>query len=155
MQAKLDTRIRNYEPEDFDACVTVFESNLPIYFAPQELEEFRQFLRDHYCEYLVAEQAGTVVACGGSYVEERIGRLCWGMVSRQLHRSSIGTALLKTRVARLFARPGVDSISLDTSQHTRAFFERFGFRATQVTTNGYGEGLDQVSMTLLRANIDV
>ena len=39
-------------------------------------------------------------------------------------------------------------IHLDTSQHTHRFFEKFGFITEQITTNGYGEGLDKYDMTL-------
>lgn len=39
-------------------------------------------------------------------------------------------------------------IELDTSQHTQAFYARFGFTVERVVVNGYGPGLDRWDMAL-------
>ena len=51
-------------------------------------------------------------------------------------------------VAEILAIPGCDTARLDTSQHTRGFFERWGFTAASVTPNGYGPGLDRIEMRI-------
>ena len=43
-------------------------------------------------------------------------------------------------------------IHLDTSQHTYRFFEKVGFRVTQISKNGYGEGLDKYDMILMKSS---
>ena len=82
--------VRPYARADFDPCLRVFESNLPQYFAESERAEFLDFLGAHDCEYLVIEFNGAARGCGGSYVKDGIGRLCWGMVEQSHHRSALG-----------------------------------------------------------------
>lgn len=143
--------VRTFTRADFDACLRVFESNLPKYFAESERAEFVDFLGAHECEYLVVEVNGAVRACGGSDVQDGIGRLCWGMVEKSHHRSALGSALLAYRLNSLFlGAPKLQQIQLDTSQHSAAFFERFGFKVQGSVPNGFGEGLDCLAMALRR-----
>jgi Acetyltransferase (GNAT) domain len=145
--------IRPYLPADFVACMGVFQSNVPTYFADSERGEFAFFLASPGCNYWVAECEGALVACGGCRVEKGVGRLCWGMVVRARHGASIGSALLTLRLRHLFNQvPPVLAVELETSQHSAGFFERFGFKALRVTTGGYGPGLDTVAMLLRRGD---
>lgn len=84
------------------------------------------------------------MAIGGS---GRIAHFCWGMVDRTRHRQGIGTTLVRVRLHRA-AQAGVREVRLDTSQHSRAFYERLGFQAGSVMADGYGPGLDRCDMVL-------
>ena len=144
--------IRAYRADDRDACLALFDGNSAHYFAPSERADFAHFL-DHEAAawgFQVAEQDGRIVGCGGMAIdaEERTAHLCWGMVERHLHRQGIGTALVRTRLDRA-AEAGARAVRLDTSQHSRAFYERLGFVSEGVTANGYGPGLDRVDMVLI------
>jgi len=142
---------RQYSAADFEACLRVFRSNMPQYFAESELPEFASFLQSPEGEYLVAELGGTVAACGGSYLREGVGRLCWGMVDQSQHGSSIGSALLARRLNLLFCHAtDVPEVGIDTSQLSSGFFERFGFRTQRVTPDGFANGIDCVAMVLRR-----
>lgn len=151
-------RLRAYADDDHAACVTVARSNAPDYVLPDEVEAYAGWLEracgseasDDRCDYLVVEdEAGTVVACGGIAFAEtaNVATLCWGLVRNDLHRTGLGTLLVQTRLAMARARR-VDEVLLDTSQHTTAFFARFGFRITSTTTDGYGPGLHRHDMAL-------
>ena len=96
--------VRPYTRADFKACLRVFDSNLPQYFAESERAEFVDFLGAHPCEYLVVELNGALRACGGSDVKDGIGRLCWGMVEQSHHRAALGSVLLVYRLNSLFSR---------------------------------------------------
>lgn len=148
-------QIRPYVAADRHACIAVFRSNLPRYFDNSELPEFEAFLENPIGDYFVLQLDGSVVACGGCYVRDGIGRLSWGMVSRENHRTSIGTTLLAWRIDQLFLLPEISEIAIDTSQHTAGFFIRHGFCTTQQVTDGFGAGIDQVSMSLQRHNWQV
>jgi ribosomal protein S18 acetylase RimI-like enzyme len=147
-QKTVAPQFRPYRESDRDACLSIFRSNVPTYFHPSELVEFESFLDQPNCEYLVALVDDTVLACGGSYLRDKHGQLCWGMVDQNNHRQSIGTALLHRRLDHLFSHAGAQDVAINTSQHTSGFFARFGFRITQTITDGYGKGIDQVSMSL-------
>ena len=93
---KSEILTRDFVPKDRDACLAVFDSNVPTYLAPEERVEFFEFLddvNDRDCRYLVLVQDGSVVACGGLYIEphEHTAALSWGMVDRTLHRQRLAS----------------------------------------------------------------
>lgn len=143
-----DMPIRPFDPEDRDACLALFDSNVPEFFAPHERAEFGTWLHDPG-EYFVLEDGGRVMACGGVWLDpdssERPAGLSWGMVARNTHRQGYGSELLAFRLERLRAL-GATEAHLDTSQHSAPFFGRFGFREVRRVPGGYGPGLDRVDM---------
>ena len=148
-----DIVTRAFVPEDRDACLAVFDSNVPTYLAPEERGEFIEFLEgvnESNCPYLVLTQHGSVVACGGLFIEreKRSAALSWGMVDRALHRQRLGSQLTEARLAQARTIPGIDQLTLATSQHTQGFYARFGFVATRVTPDGFAPGLDRWDMVL-------
>ena len=148
-----DIVTRAFVPEDRDACLAVFDSNVPKYLAPEERAEFFEFLNDvndRDCRYLVLVQDGSVVACGGLFIEphKHTAALSWGMVDRTLHRQRLGSRLTEARLAQARTIPGIEQLTLATSQHTQGFYARFGFVATRVTPDGFAPGLDRWDMVL-------
>ena len=140
--------IRSYSTKDKLACLEVFSSNIPIFFAENELDEFAIFLDGDTSTYLVVESEGEIFGCGGYYVRDGVGRLSWGMVKKDSHRSGFGSALLFARLDRLFNEHRVDIVAIDTSQYSSGFFEHFGFRTENVCENGLVTGLHKYQMTL-------
>lgn len=139
-----------YIPAHRAACIGIFDSNLGKYFAPEERQEFIDYLDrlgpdDHY--FVLLDQ-GWVVACGGYYVVDGVGALAWGMVDRQAHSQGHGRHLTEYRLEQLRLRKEVEAVKIETSQHTRGFYARQGFEVTQITPDGFGPGLDCVAMTL-------
>lgn len=122
--------------------------NVPRFFAPHELEEFRRWLAGTPSRYLVVEREQEVVACGGYAVEGERAGLVWGMVARGLHRQGIGSLLLRARLDAIAREPGVRAVVLDTSQLSRPFYERHGFAVVAETPDGYAPGLHRIDMRL-------
>lgn len=142
--------VRPYEARDREACLALFDGNCPRFFDPSERAEYEAFLDGLDWPYQVIERDGRVVACGG-HTPEPDGTtvsLCWGMVEARLHRAGLGAALTQARLAAARARPGVRTVRLETSQHTRGFYERFGFRVVRVRADGFGPGIDACEMRL-------
>lgn len=139
--------LRSYRPTDRRACLDLFDGNTPEFFLPHERAEFEDWL-DAPGEYLVIEDAGQVVACGGIWQEEgRVG-LAWGMVSHQHHRQGFGSMLLRARLGQL-RELGAKEVHLDTTQHSAPFFARHGFAEVRRVSDGYGPGMDRVDMLAL------
>jgi N-acetylglutamate synthase-like GNAT family acetyltransferase len=122
--------LREYVPEDLEACMEVYRSNEPDFLSPQGLQNYIDFLKTGTSYYLVIEHSGDVIACGGL---ELVGDsdnawLVHGMVHREYHRRGFGTTLLAARIALLETdeRP----IELWTRAGTSVipFFGRMGFR---------------------------
>ncbi len=142
-------RIRPYMGADHAACLAIFASNLPKFFAEYEREMFASYLlQDRKDEsYFVAESEGSIRACGGFAVSEYgVAYLLWGMVEAQWHRRGLGSELLQWRLQRIREIPHAWCVLIDTSQHTAPFYERFGFSAFHQVNDGYQLGLDKIYM---------
>lgn len=142
---------RPYEPADLPRVLEIFDSNVPQYFTTAERPGFQNFLAALPGPYWVVESAShEMVACGGYAVvtAERRADLCWGMVARAYHKRGVGRFLTRARIDAATADPAVEFVHLNTSQHTRKFYEKLGFETLAVTPNGYGPGLDRCDLRL-------
>ncbi|MDR7125031.1 GNAT family N-acetyltransferase [Pseudotabrizicola sp. 4114] len=144
---------RPYTAADHPACLALFDSNVPQYFAPSERHDFDSWLQSlprSDRPYLVMSQNGTDIACGGLMLDPAAGQatMVWGMVDRRLHRQGVGTVLTRARIDLALACPGITRLHLSTSQHSTAFYQRFGFVTTRIVPDGFAAGLDQYDMTL-------
>lgn len=146
--------IRLYQHTDYDSCVRIFKSNIPKFFDPEELPEFEDFLKKYAAEsFWIIEQNNVQVGCGGIRIRpDGTGGLCYGMVLESLHNKGFGKTLTNYRLLQLLESPYLKDITLDTSQHTYPFYERFGFKITSVQKDSYGAGLDCYNMKLLVPN---
>lgn len=146
-------QIRPYQPSDKSACLDVFISNVPTFFADHEYAEFAAFLDTlpGVGHYLVVESAlSTIVGCGGYFLnaDRTVAGLMWGMVHRDYHRQGLGRALLLARLSAICDEPHAQSIELDTSQHSYGFFATLGFEITHIQQDYYAPGLDRYDMRL-------
>jgi ribosomal protein S18 acetylase RimI-like enzyme len=144
---------RAYRPDDFDACLSIFDGNVPAFFSPDERAEFVQFLQDIEPErapYIVVTLGGSIVACGGLSldVSNAVASLSWGMVDRAFHRQGLGTRLTQERLRLARASATISRLVLATSQHTAGFYQQHGFTVSKITPDGFGAGLDRYDMTL-------
>jgi N-acetylglutamate synthase-like GNAT family acetyltransferase len=141
-------RIRLYRPEDRDACLALFDGNVPGSFLPEERADFAAFIDALPGPYLVAEEAsGRVVACGGLAPREPSAAvLCWGMVDAARQGEGIGRVLLRVRLAQACGMPGVTQVEMNTSNETEPFFVREGLRTVQVRENYFRPGLHRHDM---------
>ena len=143
--------VHPYTPQDRLACLGIFDGNTPEFFAPSERTEFAAFLDAATENYLVLESAnGVIIGCGGYYVKSAggIAGLAWGMVARAWHKRGFGRVLLEARLLLLRRSPDAALVRVSTSQHSRGFFERCGFRAVRVVPDGYAPGIDRVELDL-------
>jgi len=141
---------RPYAPTDQQDCLAIFDSNTPQFFGVDERPDFFGFLSRQPCPYYVVERDGKIVASGGNYTRVNDGDafLVWGMVHKDHHRQGIGTLLLQERLKLIFLHEPGARVVIDTSQHSQAFFARFGFQAKSLTENHYAPGLHRVDMEL-------
>lgn len=145
-------RARDYTTADRHGCLAVFDSNVPEFFVPAEREQFAAFLDALPGPYLVVEgEAGVILGCGGYAVTPgtTTADLCWGMIRREQHGTGLGRLLTALRLERVRSDAAVEAVALNTSQHTRGFYEHLGFRTEQVTPDGYAPGLDRCDMRLI------
>lgn len=143
--------IRPYTSDDFDACMLLLTSNIPIYFHDADKEEFANFLASPPGTFLVASEGSTILACGGV----ALGRgtttaavLCYGLVVGTRLRQGIGERLLRKRLDAFFhLEPQVEVVRVNTSQKTEGFYLKIGFNVIERAIDDYGPGIDRVSLT--------
>ncbi len=148
--AQQEYRIRPYTSSDRSACLALFDSNTPEFFAPSERNDFTAFIDGPDASIIVLETLdGELIGCGGYYVRAASGTggLAWGMIARHWHRRGAGRMLLHRRL-RSLRTAGALSVTVHTSQHSRGFFEREGFEEVRVVPDGFASGIDMVELRL-------
>ena len=141
--------LRVYQPADARACLSIFDSNVPTYLAPEERSDFERFLREQAtgCAFQVIERDGNVVACGAlAPRRHRRAGFCWGWGPGALHRQGLGRELALARLHQAESDPSIDRIALGTSQHTQGFYAGLGFQVARIVPDGHGAGIDAVEM---------
>ena len=150
---------RPYTPADKEACVAILHSSVPTYTLLEEVAEYAAWLdracvpgAEDPCEYLVGAPApGAPLVCAGGVayaVTAPVAVLCWGIVRTDQHRRGIGSALLTTRLDRVRARGGVESVLMNTTDAAVGFFLRHGFVVTGRVKDDYGPGVDRLDLAL-------
>lgn len=151
--------IRPYQSSDYSGCIRAFEGNHPEFFADHEKAEFEDLLNglsgsdnEDTPFYYVVEIERQIAACAGFYFPDNqpgTAGLVWGMVAREFHRKGIGKQLLIFRLNKIQELCPGASVILDTTQLSFPFFEKLGFRITQITRDFYAPGLDRYDMILI------
>jgi len=79
---------RPYTAADRAACLAIFDTNVPAYFAADERESFAAFLDRGHDYYVLCDGDGAPVGCGGVRVrpDGRTAILRWGMIRAERHR---------------------------------------------------------------------
>ena len=129
-------------------CLSLFNTNIPIFFAKKEKLLFKNYLQTKYIYYYVLFEKNIIVASGGYGFNEKTKTvdLTWGMVDLNLHKKGYGKSLLNYRIKKISIDFPNTNISLNTSQKTFKFYEKFGFQLEKITKNFYREGLDRYDM---------
>ncbi|MCB0110881.1 MAG: GNAT family N-acetyltransferase, partial [Caldilineaceae bacterium] len=139
-------QIREYQPDDRDACMLIMQSNIPDYFHQGDLADFAQFLENIPGTFFVVEHpTAGLIACGGIALGQASAAeavLCYGMVTGTHLQQGIGQELLRKRLEFFLPRaPQVERIVVNTTQKTEGFFRKFGFAVVEREVDGFGAGL--------------
>jgi len=142
-------KIRNYQPNDFEAVIRLIQLNTPTYFAAEEEADLRHYLHHELDLYFVAEEASTVVGAGGinrGFDEGKTARISWDFVHPEYHGRGIGGALTQHRIALLQQEPGLEKIIVRTTQLVYRFYEKQGFQLVKQEKNFWSPGFDLYQM---------
>ena len=141
--------LRPYNSDDLEPVVAIFRSNIPKYFGSVEEPGLRSFLEVRTEDYFVGEVNDEIVAAGGIALnDDQTVSLCWGMVQSDHLGTGLGRELTEFRIKRSREKHGLLPLVISTSQHTQAFYEKFGFELTHHEPNGFGPGIDICKMRL-------
>lgn len=145
-----DIEIDPYTRSDYSACLAIFDSNVPAFFATSEREGFARFLDSLPGPFWVVRDrsSGMVVGCGGLSIadEGATAWLRWGMVLAGSQMQGIGRRLIEVRLQWLDSQPKVKRIRIATTGQACGFFQRMGFELTTTAQEPYGPGLDRYDL---------
>ena len=151
----MNQKIKKYSTSDYDQCVNIFKSNIPEYFAKDELSDFQDYIKnisktkDGWTDsFYILKRDKKLVGCAGLGLNKskKIATLSWGMVDKNYHRNGIGTQLTNYRLNLLQSYKLDLKIRLDTSQHSYLFYEKFGFKIEDIEKDGYEKGMHKYNM---------
>lgn len=142
------TTFRPYTMGDKTACLKIFDANCPIYFAPNEREEYAEFLDSGPAGYEVCVVSDRVAGAFGLLGKEKGCRsLNWILIDPNSHGEGIGSAIMQ-RIMSSGRRLGLSFLHIAASHKSEKFFSRFGAKAVSVTADGWGPGMNRVDMEL-------
>lgn len=139
---------RSYAAADREACISVFDANCPEFFAPNERQDFEEFLEQEPADYEICEGDGKVLGAFGLFVDgENTKTLNWILLDPQTQGMGVGSKIMK-RVIQLGHTSQTKVVKIAASHKSAPFFARFGASKKTLTENGWGPGMDRVDMEL-------
>lgn len=136
-------RVREYQPDDLEACIEIYRSNELDYLNPAGLDAFIEYLTVGPSYFLVIEYDGGIVACGGLELvgDADTASLQHGMVLREYHRRGFGTTLLAARLSLLEPEVRPVEVWIKTPTRSLPFYTYIGFapqsKAGKITEKGF------------------
>jgi N-acetylglutamate synthase-like GNAT family acetyltransferase len=144
-----DFNIRKYTPEDKAGIMQMIRLNIPAYFAPEEAADLDHYL-DHEVEqyFVVLNEAETLIGCGGInyFPEEQLARISWDIIHPEWQGKGVGSRLLQHRLDVLRPDEQVNTIMVRTSQLVYPFYEKNGFRLSEIVKDYWAPGFDLYTM---------
>ena len=144
----LEVSFRAYTSADQGTCLAIFDANCPLFFAPNERIDYRDFLDALPEGYEVCQIGERIVAAFGLIREDESGyRLNWIMLHPDTQGKGVGSVILE-RVITQGRKYRSRSINIAASNKSAPFFAKFGAVAIKHTEDGWGKGLDRIDMEL-------
>ena len=122
--------IREFKPDDFDACCDIYLTNERDHFPDRHFQEFKTGLTTNAALWLVIEAENEVIGVGGICLEHKEGGLChllFGMICPDRRRQGYGSALLLARLAALPEPVELIFMSMAPVVNSIKYYEQFGF----------------------------
>lgn len=142
-------QIRAFNPHtDVPTLLSLLRLNTPEFFAPEEEEDFINYLKYEATRYFVVEADDQLVGCGGYNNPDgpTIFRLSWDIVHPAWQGQGIGRRLSEYRIQQIREAEGGTVILVRTSQHVYRFYERLGFVLQAVVKDYWAAGYDLYQM---------
>jgi GNAT superfamily N-acetyltransferase len=108
--------LRPYLASDRDACLAIFDSNVPEFLDAAARGRLERFLDRPEGPYFVMEHDGALAGCGGyvAVAGENVATLLWGMVRRDAQRLGLGRFLLMYCLREIGKLNGIGSVRVET-----------------------------------------
>jgi N-acetylglutamate synthase-like GNAT family acetyltransferase len=144
----VNVTFRPYGIADAEVCTRIFDANCPEFFAPNEREEYMEFLERVTKGYEVCEVDGKVLGAFGLFAADQETKdLNWILLDPQTHGMGVGSRIME-RVIHLGRTSDATIVNIAASHKSAPFFAKFGATTVSSTTDGWGPGMHRVDMVL-------
>ena len=145
---KMKTEIRTYTPADKEQVMSLIRLNIPHYFAPEEEDDFSDYLDHKRDLYYVLLCGDAIIGCGGINFdeEEAVGKISWDIIHPGYQRRGLGTLLLQYRMDKLKSIESIRKITVRTSQFVYPFYQKNGFVLLKTEKDFSAKGFDLYQM---------
>lgn len=144
----MSVMFRNYKARDQSACLSLFDQNCPEFFAPNERDDYLEFLDTNPARYQLCIYDDKVVGAFGVFDDTHDDhRLNWIMLNPEMQGIGLGTMVMN-RVLDTAGELEAQNIHIATSQVAYKFFEKFGAEIVKKTENGWGQNMHKYDMII-------
>lgn len=142
--------IREYSIKDIPLLLHLLHLNIPDYFAEEELADFENYLVNKTELYFVILYENKLVGGGGINFENEMTmpKISWDVFHRAFQKRGLGSELLQYRINVLSTMDKIKKVIVRTSQVAHKFYEKKGFKVTEIVTNYWAPGFDLYYMEL-------
>ncbi|WP_439879792.1 GNAT family N-acetyltransferase [Pontibacter sp. MBLB2868] len=143
--------IRKYKPEDTTKLIALLRLNTPQYFAPEEEQDYLEYLAHHSQHYFVVEDSGQLIGAGGfnlGFDEGKTARISWDIIHPDFQGRGVGKVLTQFRIDEIKKEPAITKIVVRTTQLVHRFYEKNGFVLERTEKDFWAKGFDLYQMTL-------
>jgi GNAT superfamily N-acetyltransferase len=139
---------RPYSESDKQACIDIFDANCPEYFAPNERQDYEEFLESAPQDYEVCEGDGRVLGAFGVFDHgENDKILNWILLDPNTQGRGVGSKIME-RVMRQVRTSGATTMRIAASHKSAPFFAKFGATIVSTTKDGWGPDMNRIDMLL-------
>ena len=143
-------QIRPYSSSDKPALLELLRLNTPQYFAPEEEQDFIEYLDKWLEYYFVLEDDGKILGCAGINTADNgtTAVLSWDIIHPDSQGKGVGSRLTQYRLDLAKTMPVVEMIRVRTSQLVYPFYDKFGFELKNIAKDYWAPGLDMYFMEM-------
>jgi [ribosomal protein S18]-alanine N-acetyltransferase len=140
--------IRPYTPVDKSAVLELLKLNIPQYFAPSEMDDFKRYIEQHLEQYFVVILVDKIIGAGGINFADnfKTGKISWDFIHPLFQGKGLGQMLLQHRLDILTAMPHIETIMVRTSQLAYKFYQKNGFVLNELVKDYWEKGFDLYDM---------
>ncbi len=142
--------IRRFNPQDIPQLLEIVRLNIPLYFHPDEEDDYKTYLENSIEDYFIILQAGEIAGAGGiNYImQSEVARISWDLIHPAYQRLGLGRQLTHYRLDKIKAKAEVRTVEVRTTQLVYSFYEKVGFKLINIQKDYWADGFDLYHMKL-------
>lgn len=141
-------KIKPYHNSYSQRLLNLLDSNVPKYFAPSEVNDFKKYLVNGVEDYFVLLEKDQVIGAGGINYEKTHAVLSWDFIHPEYHGKGLGTKLVKHRLVWIKEKTDFTKVIVRTSQHAHEFYAKMGFELVNTEKDYWAKGFDLYEMEM-------